>query len=257
MRVTLSQTALPSDRPAPRRIAIIDIARSMALLGMVLFHLVFDLAMFGLLPADTAQTGGWPLFSKLVAGSFLGLAGLSLYLAHRGGVRLRPYLNRLARVTAAALLISVATWAAQPDFYVYFGILHSIAVSSVIGLAFLRAPVALTVAAAIVTFALPGLFDTWGLSVDWPASLGLAQHPQPSMDFEPVFPWLAPFLLGMALGRLGQRTGLWPALEAPVAEETPLTRLSAWPGRHSLVIYLLHQPVLIGLLQGWILVFGG
>lgn len=252
--MTFSQTkSMPRDASA-RRIAIVDIARTAALLGMILFHLVFDLAMFGFLPADTARSAGWPLFSKLVAGSFLGLAGLSLYLAHGTRFRPRAYLKRLIRVVAAALLITAATYLAQPDFYVYFGILHSIAAASVIGLAFLRAPAVVTLAAAVAAFALPGIFDARGWSIDWPVSLGLSQQIQPAMDFEPVFPWIAPFLIGMALGRIGQHTGIWETLASVTSDENRLVRMAAWPGRHSLAVYLVHQPILIGLLQAWMLV---
>jgi uncharacterized membrane protein len=64
------------------------------------------------------------------------------------------------------------------------------------------------------------------------------------MDFEPLFPWLAPFLAGMALTKAAKRSALWPVLSRPSGPR--LYRLT-WPGRHSLVVYLLHQPILIAL----------
>ncbi len=59
------------------------------------------------------------------------------------------------------------------------------------------------------------------------------------MDFEPVFPWLAPFLAGVALTRWARASALWPAISRPPGR---LARRLTWPGRHSLVIYLVHQP---------------
>jgi uncharacterized membrane protein len=231
--------------PPQPRIALVDAARTAALAGMALFHLVFDLQMFGHLPPGTvAMPGPWAYFARLVAGSFLFLAGVSLVLAHGAGIRWGAFLSRLAILVAAALAISAGTYLVMPDQFIFFGILHSIAVCSVIGLAFLRLPPALTLAVAAAVFVLPWvwthpLFQTPALL--W---LGLAPVPPQAMDFEPVFPWLAPFLTGMALTSAARASALWPALSRPPG---PLASRLTWPGRHSLAIYLIHQPVLIAL----------
>ena len=231
------------------RVIGIDIARSVALAGMILFHLVFDLALYGYLPADAARTGGWPLFAKMVAGSFLFIAGLSLFLAWTDGLRPGRFLRRLAMIVAAALGVTVATYLMMPGAYVYFGILHAIATFSVLGLAVLRLPVALVTLAGAVAFMLPWVFRQAGLYIDWPVSLGLARSHPPSMDFEPVFPWIAPFLFGIALGQIGHRRGIWRRWRVPRDREPAVLSWLAWPGRHSLAVYLLHQPVLIGVLE--------
>ena len=81
----------------------------------------------------------------------------------------------------------------------------------------------------------------------WLVWTGLAPDRPVTADFEPFFPWFAPFLAGLATGRILSHLGLWARLSLP---ETPLLRRLAWPGRHSLAIYLIHQPVLIGLVAG-------
>ena len=232
--------------PATARIPAVDLARSAALLGMVVFHFTFDLELFGHVAPGTTRTAPWALFARLVAGSFLFLAGVSLVLAHGQGIRWRGFLRRLAMVAGAALVITIATRIAIPHAFIYFGILHSIAAASLIGLAFLRAPVWLILASAVAAFALPEvarapLFDT-----RWLAWTGLAASTPPSFDFVPVLPWVSAFLLGMAAGRAGVAAGLWDRLRDPAP--APFIRVLAWPGRHSLAVYLLHQPVLIGLL---------
>lgn len=249
---TASDTASPGRRAEPvlsgaaPRISEIDVARTLALAGMVVFHFARDLEIFGHLPSGTTLNGGWPLFARLVAGSFLFLAGVSLVLGHGDGIRWRPFLRRLAAVGAAALAITAATYAAMPEAFIFYGILHSIAVASVAGLLFLRLPAPVLVAVAAFVALLPGLFRSAVFDAPWLVWTGLAERVPRSLDFEPFFPWFAPFLAGMALARLAATAGLWDALRA-----RPLIRTghwATWPGRHSLVFYLAHQPVLLGLL---------
>ncbi len=237
-------TPAPAMPPAPRIVAV-DLARTAALAGMALFHLVFDLELFGHLPAGTvAMPGGWAIFARLIAGSFLFLAGVSLVLAHGNGIRWPAFLRRLAVVASAALAVTLGTYAVMPGQFVFFGILHAIAAFSVLGLAVLRLPVAVTVALAGAVAMLPGVWT--GPAFDAPALLwlGLSTVRPTAMDFEPLFPWFAPFLAGMAAARLADRAGVGTALSRPPG---PLAARLAWPGRHSLAIYLVHQPVLLGL----------
>jgi uncharacterized membrane protein len=230
------------------RIAAVDIARTLALAGMVVFHFSRDLEMFGLLPPGATLFGGWALFARLVAGSFLFLAGVSLWLAHGRRLRWGSFLRRLCVIAAAAALVTAATWAAMPQAFIFYGILHSIAVASVAGLAFLRLPAALTLAVAAAVFALPWLWQSPAFNAPWLVWTGLGTEVPRTLDFEPLFPWLAPFLAGLALARLADRAGLRARLAALPANATRAARALAWPGRHSLAIYLIHQPVLIGLL---------
>lgn len=227
------------------RLLALDLARSAALLGMVAFHIVFDLQMFGYLPYGTTATPFFYWLARIVAGSFIFLAGVSLWLAHGQGIRWPAFWRRWIKLAAAAALVSAATYAAFPAYFVYFGILHSIAASSLIGLAFLRLPATVTAAAGaaimVASYQLPSdAFNAPGLRF-----LGLATIPAETIDFEPVFPWVGPFLLGLAAARLASRFALWRHLALP---STRLLRALAWPGKHSLLVYLVHQPVLMGLI---------
>lgn len=224
---------------APSRVGWVDLARVAALAGMVVFHFARDLEIFGLVPPGLTMRGGWALFARLVAGSFLLLSGVSLVLAHGAGLRRAAWRRRFAMIVGAAALVSVATYAAFPSRFVYFGILHSIAAASLIGLAFLRLPGWATALAGALVLVLHltlgrALFDSVWLS--W---TGLSAQLRPSLDFLPLVPWLAPFLFGMALARAVDLRAL-PALQLPA--------LITWISRHSLSVYLLHQPVLLGLI---------
>ena len=234
-------TAPPPEK-APRLIAL-DLARSAALVGMAVYHLAYDLTMFGWLPEGTSIGGFWALFARIVAGSFLFLAGVSLWLAHGQGIRWRAFWRRFGKIAAGAALVTVGTYAAFPQYFVFYGILHSIAVSSLIGLAFLRVPAPLTLAVAVVALWVPRVWRS--ALFDGPlAFVGLYGTPPLNVVFLPILPWLAPVLAGIAAGRLMTRFGLWRWLALP---ETAGMKRLAWPGRHSLAVYLIHQPVLIGL----------
>lgn len=232
------------------RLPIIDLARSVALLGMVVFHLTYDLLLFGLIdPAVGATTWFWAL-PRIVAGSFIALAGLSLWLAHGQGVDWHGFWRRWIRIALAAALVSLATYVAMPEYYVFFGILHAIALYSLIGIALIRLPPVILLAAAAGL--IWGAYNLASPAFDAPLLrfLGLSTQRALTVDFEPVFPWLAPFLAGMALGRIGAAAAIWPRLRGWPAGDW--VRRLAWPGRHSLAIYLIHQPVLFALLWTYV-----
>ncbi|TFL19829.1 heparan-alpha-glucosaminide N-acetyltransferase [Jannaschia formosa] len=234
----------------PGRVPLLDWARGLALANMVAFHFLFDLRMLGVPPAWMSYGLLFEAWAKGIAGSFLFLAGVGLWLAHGTGIRWRGFLRRLGILVAAAAAVSVGTFVAVPEAWVRFGILHSIAACSVLSLAALRLPwwVTVALAAAILVWG-PGLafpaFD--GAAWVW---TGLGRVYPPMIDYEPVVPWLAPMLLGVAAGRLGSEQDIWPRL-APLRAGRAGDAL-AWAGRHSLAIYLIHQPVLIGGILGWL-----
>jgi uncharacterized membrane protein len=227
------------------RIELIDIARGGALVAMAIYHFAWDLEFFGYLEPGTTELGLWKLFARAIASSFLFLVGVSLFLAHARGVRLPAFLRRFAIIVAAALAISVATWFAVPDGFIFFGILHQIALASVVGLLFLRLPAPLTLIAAALAIAAPHFLRS--TFFDHPALwwVGLSSADPPSNDYVPLFPWVGAVLAGIAAARLADDFG---AL-GPLARIVPgrWSRPLIFAGRHSLAFYLIHQPVLIGL----------
>lgn len=240
----LEQTAtgaLPQSKP---RLARIDIARGIALIAMAIYHTGWDYEFFGYLDPGTTGHGGWRLFARIIASSFLMLVGFSLVLAHRQGIRWRPFGIRLAQIAAAALAITLATWFITPDSFVFFGILHEIALASVLALLFLRAPIPVLLIAAAVVIAAP--FYLRSAVFDHPALwwVGLSTINPRSNDYVPLFPWFGAVLAGMALARLFERFRLMPLLQNGTGLPL-LDRPLQFIGRHSLAFYLIHQPVLI------------
>ena len=240
-------TAVRIDAPAAApaaRLPLVDMARGAAIVAMIVYHAAWDLSFFRLIPVDVGGSLGWSLFARAIAGSILAVVGISLVLATRRGLHLARFVRRLAILVAAAASITLVTWFVFPDSFIFFGILHSIAVASVLGLAFVRLPVAAVALAAAAVFVAPAVIADPVL--DEPALwwLGLMSFRPLSNDFVPIFPWFGMVLAGIVAARLALRFGFVES--ARPRPGRPLALL-VWVGRHSLVIYLIHQPVLFGL----------
>lgn len=229
------------------RVAVIDIARTVALGAMVIFHFTFDLEMFGFAPRGTMARAEWIWFARIIAGSFLFLSGASLVLATLGGpVAPRKYLKRLGMIGLAALTVSAGTYVSVGTAFVRFGILHHMFAASILGLLFLRRPAWVAGLLGLCILALP-LVQTGPLFAS-PMWLWLAKpavHPQ-MVDYTPILPWFGLFLLGMASAQWMEARGAWPRVAALLDPRARLVRVLSWPGQHSLAVYLIHQPVLFG-----------
>jgi uncharacterized membrane protein len=238
----------------PQRIFALDLARTLALAAMVVFHFTFDLMLFGHLPPGTVFTGFWPYFARGIASSFLFMAGVSLWLAHGQGVRWRAFWWRFAMIAGAAVLVTGATYFAIGAQFIRWGILHAIAAGSLIGLLVLRLPSVVTLALAIAAFAAPHYLRAEVFDGPWWVWLGLSTEVPPMMDYEPLLPWLCPVFLGIVFARAMGRAGAWDRLRqwSPSRAIAPL----GWPGKHSLAIYLIHQPVMFGSVWAYTVYFG-
>lgn len=241
-------TPIPAPLVRSGRIQLVDLARGVALLAMFVFHFAYDLSNFGLIETDIAFAPGWRLFARCIAGSFLIIVGVSLVLATRKGLNRAAFLKRLAMVMAAAAAVTIGTFFAMRENFIFFGILHHVAVASVLALPFLHLPVALVAVAAAVAFALPAFIAAPLLDQPWAVWLGFSHAPIQTADFVPVFPWFGCVLAGVALARLalprldGTAAAAWRPGSRPA-------RIICWGGRHSLLVYLVHQPLFIGLVM--------
>lgn len=236
--------------PPPRtagRIDVLDLARGLALFAMATYHFSWDLELFGYLEPGTSTQGLLKAYARSIAGSFLFLAGVSLVLAHGKSLRPQAFVKRVALVAGAAALISLATYFATPDSFIFFGILHAIAASSVIGLAFLRLPSLLTILTGIFCLALPQFYGNEMFNQKWLAWIGLFTVTPRSNDFVPLMPWLGPFLIGMGLTRIAVARNLTGRLAALPTSNNVIARATRFCGRHSLAFYLVHQPILLSL----------
>ncbi len=225
----------------PSRLTALDTARTLAVIAMVIFHFTFDLALFGHIPSDTMSQPFWYYAARMIAGSFLFLSGLSLWLAHGRGIRWPAFWTRWLKLAAAAAVVTLASIWLVPGGPIWFGILHAMAATALIGLIALRLPWPVTLVLAAVVFA-----AAWGprfpaLDPLWLVWTGLAETRPMMGDYVPLVPWAAPALAGIAAAK-ALRIDLWHG-----TSPSRLAHTLTFPGRHSLIIYLVHQPILFGL----------
>ncbi len=226
------------------RIRAIDALRGAAICMMIVYHAAFDLNWFHIISADFNHDRFWLSFRDLIVSSFLLLVGVSLVLASRAGISPKRFWNRIALVGACAILVTVGSYVTFPKTFITFGILHCIVVSSILGWPLVRFPraalmVGVVVIVAGVAIGVP-LFDLPLLN--W---VGLMTHKPATEDYVPLLPWLGVVLVGISIG--------WWLLERRMHDLRQISRASpkwlTWLGRHSLLVYMIHQPIMMGLLR--------
>lgn len=228
------------------RLPIIDAARGGALLAMVIYHSAWDITFFNLAPIDAVNSPFWRNFAHGIASSFLFLVGVSLVLASRGGLNWLSWGKRLAMVAAGAAAVTLSTWLTNPGQFIFFGILHCIAVSSILALPFLRAPWWASAGAGVVAIALPFVWTSPIFAYGPLIITGLADVLPNTADWVPILPWFGAVLLGVAAAQAS--LGWFPATAAGRwRDQGRIGKALTFAGRHSLIIYLTHQIVLMGL----------
>lgn len=224
---------------APARIVAVDALRGLAMLAMVVYHFCFDLAHLGITGWNFYRDPFWLQARTAILSSFLLIAGVSLVLADRHEAARRGFWKHVVTVACCAMLVTVATLVVFPRSFIWFGVLHAIAVSLVLARPLVRRPwLALAIGIAVIVagnaVALPA-FDSRALG--W---IGFATVKPVTEDYVPLFPWTGVMLAGIAVGHLLARVQF--RVLAPLAL---LPRAVTLAGRHSLAIYMLHQPLLM------------
>jgi uncharacterized membrane protein len=245
------------EKDSTGRFIEIDLMRGLAVIMMVLYHILFDIYFFNIYPVDVS-TGFWKLFAMITASLFLLLVGISFTIsAAKAEVTLNrrnffmKYVKRGIAILLIAVLITIVTWWYLGEGYIIFGILHLIGISIIIAPFFFHHK-AISLYGGML-FIVTGVLLQ---SVRGPfILLPLGVHPVSfySVDYTPIFPWFGLVLIGIFLGEFlypgGKRGFRLPEfsnyLKLPKLPGTAL----AFLGRHSLAIYILHQPVIILLLH--------
>lgn len=228
----------------------IDVYRGVAILAMAAYHAIWDLNYYRIIEVGIGVDAGWFAIQRGILTAFLLLVGAGLWLAHRDGIDWRRFWKREAFVVAAALGVTAITWFQFGDYFAYFGVLHAIALSSLLALPLVRAPLWAVIAVTVVFLFLPAVFTSDLFNTRWLAWIGFFTAVPETADLVPMFPWFGVVLLGLLGMRLFETAPVFTWSKASVG-----VRALARIGRWSLIIYLVHQPLLFGAITpiaGWI-----
>lgn len=225
------------------RLPALDLFRGLAVGLMIIYHFCYDLNHFAYIDIDMQNSFAWRSFRYFIMALFLFSVGVSLSLANQNGIVFSKVWHRLAQLGLASSIVSIGSWTQFQETWIYFGILHFILVSSLLGLIFLNYP-KLSLGLSVLLF-LGSLGDI--LHTNWLFSQlqPVINLPNTTEDLVPFFPWFSVVLLGIGLTKLGLtqvflKHHFWQNTWLP---KTPFSFF----GRHSLLVYLLHQPILFGL----------
>lgn len=227
-----------------KRIWELDAFRGICILGMVLVHFVYDLVeLYGIW---VWRYPAWFSFAKDWGGIlFLLISGISATLGSRS-------VRRGLIIFACGMIVTAVTFGmyklefATVDIIIYFGVLQCLGCCMILWPVFKKLPWWILAPLGAVIVALGAWADAQpGLETMWLMPLGLPWEGFSSSDYFPLLPNLGYFLLGAVLGRTVYRkkVTLLPAVDPNFF----LIRGLRFCGRHSLWIYLLHQPVLAGI----------
>ena len=227
----------------PERILWIDVIRGVSILAMITFHFAFDLMYFGFAKSDLIYQPDWRLFERMIAFSFLFIAGLSLFITHGSLINWNSFIKRYGVTAICAVLISTVTYVLFNGDMIRFGILHAISVSGLISLLLLKLNSFFLALLAVIIF-LINLLIPQPVEGDyfWQWLIYTNETPH-SLDYRPIIPWITPFIFGMASYQLFKKWGLLETSNTIIYRELSIL---SWLGRNSLIIYLIHQPILFG-----------
>ena len=232
---------------AAERFWEIDFARGVAIIMMVIFHTLFDIAFLGIYPIEV-YSGFWHIFAYITASLFVFLVGISLTLsAARAAPRLEgfayawKFISRGLWIFALGMVVTLVTWLYLGEGYVIFGILQFIGLSVIIGPIFFRfgkKNIILGITAILAGLALQGVVGPL-----WLVWLGVHPASFYSVDYTPLLPWFGVVLIGIAAGQWLYPGGI-RRFSLPDMKFSPARGIS-FLGRHSLLIYFVHQPVIL------------
>jgi uncharacterized membrane protein len=231
--------------PAGLRFDRVDALRGAAIVWMVLFHLAYDLNLFGFLQPrqNFFHDPLWTRQRTCIVSLFLLCAGMGQALALHAGQAWPRFWRRWWQVALCAALVSVTTAFTSPRGWISFGVLHGIAVMLIIGR--LAAPLRVWLwPLGALLLLLPLWLQDPFFDTRWTNWVGLTTRKPITDDWVPVLPWLGVMLWGLAVGQqlLKSRPSWLSGKLAPAMQ--PLATLGRWP----LTVYMLHQPIFVGLL---------
>ncbi len=221
------------------RIWVFDFLRGISIISMIIYHIFFDYYFL------KGELFPYSYLAPFIGGSFIAISGAVMKISLRRAKN--PYKKafmRFLRLGLLALLISLATYIFYPDCFVKFGIIHFFAVSAIFLPIFINKKIYGVLIGFLIFSA--GLYimlkDIYVESklFFW---LGLPYHGFCTLDYYPLFPWLGLYLISFSSA---------DCVIKRIEKKNPkIKKLNsiAFLGKHSLTIYIIHQPIIVLILS--------
>ena len=219
----------------------LDFTRGLAVIGMIIFHALWNLNFFGYTTLNLYS--GWlGIFQKVIAVTFLALVGIGLTLSANKHENYKTwFLKRGLFIFGLGMLITAFTFIFFRENLIYFGILHLIGVSIILAIPFAKQIYANLILG--LSLIITGLYlQTLTFNFSYLLWLGF-YTPLATVDYYPILPWFGIILIGMAFGNIIYKNG------NRLKEIKEYNNIISKIGKQSLLIYFIHQPILFGVLM--------
>lgn len=231
----------------------IDLLRGLAILLMVFGHILWDLDYFKLVPINNFV---YSTLQKIVPTLFFILVGVSIAVSQKkmilekSDVRNKKFFVRGMKIFNLGVLLTIFSLIFLPARPVIFGVLHCIGLSVVLSMFFLKYKIVNLLLGSLLVIL--GLFIS-GIPFSNPSIFHLVVGLHQSnvwmytVDYFPLLPWFGVTLLGLGFGNI-LYDGNKRRFKFPDLSGYRPAKIFSWCGRHSLEIYLIHQPVIAGIM---------
>jgi uncharacterized membrane protein len=239
----LSRAKRGAPSPPAARFERLDALRGLAIAWMAVFHFCFDLNYFKLIQHNFYTDPFWTVQRAMIVSMFMFIAGVGQAIALQQDRGWKHFWRRWAQIAGCAVLVSAGSALMFPKSYITFGVLHGFAVMLIV-VRLTQGAGAWLWLAGLLAIMLPQWIQHSWFDTRWTNWVGLVTRKPVTEDFAPVLPWLGVMWWGLASGRWilsHHRDWFGAALPRGV---NGLALLGRW----SLSFYMVHQPVLIGIL---------
>jgi uncharacterized membrane protein len=230
----------------------IDTLRGIAIIMMISYHILFDAVFLDIIQINLFSLP-FRIFLYPIGTTFLFLAGVCLSLSYQQSKfylsktqLFTKFLRRGLGIFSVGLLITAVTYIFIGHGFIVFGVLHCIGVSIIVAYPFLTKKYIslITGFSSILAGIILRLF-IWDFSyLVW---LGFIPQGFYSLDYFPLLPWFGVILIGIGFSNIFYKNNKRQFSIADYSD-VAVIQILGFIGKHSLHIYVIHQPIIIGVL---------